>query len=832
MIFDELRRDLRFARRSLIRTPVVAVAAVVSIALGIAATTAVFGVVDASLYRPPPFERADRLVMVYVTRRIENEGPSKERWSWPRAQILAQRARSFEGVATFSSSVLALTSEGEEPEPLDAELVSSPYFGVLRVSPIIGRTFDREVDQGTASHPEIVLSNELWARRFNRDAGIAGRTVSVNGVPLKVIGVAPRGFTGLSGRAQAWIPATMAPVLSYRDYLVTNQSFISVVGRLRDDVTVARANAELALVGSEIQRAAPSASSRPATQFGVTTVSLNDARIDPATRRPLMLLLGAAACLLLLACANVAGLLVGRGVARQREIAIRVATGASRRRLVVQLLVESALLAVVGGVVGVLIAVPIAGNVMLPSAAARGTNFYGALGEFSAPRADVRVIAFCFAACVVTTFMFGLFPAFRASRVDLNRDLREGGAGAGGSRRGGRAHELIIGVETALAVVLLFGGGLLATSWKRLAETPVGFDRSHLVTFLIRPSEALYPAPKAPALIERLLRDIEQIPGVEAASVDGCFPVGTGCANSTLFIIGQPEPPRDAAPPVLRHYIGPNHFRALHVPLIRGREFTSADRAGANRVAIIKETAARRFWPNDDPIGQRVWFGGGSNFDRPDSSAEIVGIVGDVAYQHLDEHPFQPDFYTPYAQFTYATRMVVVRTRGDPLALVPVLRRAVRLADPTLALFDVKTMDERVADSWARVSYQTRLLGAFAVAALLLAATGIFAVVAHAVSERHREIGIRVALGSSPSRVIATIGRRGARPALIGLCAGLVVSLGVARLLGSVVYGVGDLDPLVILPVVGVTCVVILGATFIASRRALMIEPAEALRVS
>jgi putative ABC transport system permease protein len=826
---DALLRDLRFARRSLMRTPVVTAAAIVSIALGIAATTAVYGVVDAALLRQPPFKQPDRLVMVYRTEQTAGEAPSKERWSWPRAQLLADRAKSFDGVATFSSSVLALTSDGAEPEPLDAELISSGYFGVLAENAALGRTFGREVDQGTAAHPEIVLSFDLWQRRFGSSVAILGQRVGVNGVPLTVIGVAPRGLVGLSGRAQAWIPATMAPVISYRDYLVTAQSFISVVARLRDGVTENRANAELQFLSDEIQRAAPAASTHPSTRYGLTTTSLNDARIDPATRRPLMLLLAAAACLLLLACANVAGLLLGRAVTRQREIAIRVATGATRRRLITQLLVESALVAGAGGLLGVAIAVPLASNVVLPTAGARWSNFYGALGEFSAPGANERVIAFCFVACVVTTLAFGLFPALRASRVDLNLQLRES-AGSGGSRRTGRARRLIIVAETALAVMLLFGAGLLATSWRRLSAAHIGFDRSHLLTFLIRPSEAVYPPEKAPALVERVLREIEQVSSVESASVDGCFPVATGCANSTLFVVGRPEPSRDAAPPVYRHYVAPSHFRVLHVPLIRGREFTSADRAGSNRVAIINETAAKRFWPNEDPLGKRVWFGGGSSFDRPDSSAEIVGIVGDVAYEHLDAHPFQADFYTPYAQFTYATRWVVVRTKGDPLALVPALRRAVRRVDPTLALFDVKTMEERVNDSWARTSYQTRLLGAFAVAALLLAGTGIFAVVAHAVSERRREIGIRVALGATASQVVTTVGTHGARPAAIGLFIGLIAAMGIARMLASAVYGVGGLDPIVILSVVGTTTFVILGATLVASRRALTIAPAEALK--
>ncbi len=829
-MFGDIGRDLRFARRSLLRTPVITLAAVVSIALGIAATTSVLGVVDAALYRPPPFEQASRLMMLYATRQHDTEAPANTRWAWFRARLLAERARSFDGIATFSSSVLALTSEAADPEPLDAEMISSPYFAVLRVNPVIGRSFDPEVDEGTAAHPQIVLAFDLWQRRFGGDAGIIGRTVGVNGVLLTVIGVAPRGFNGLSGHAQGWIPATMAPAISYREYLTTDQNFISVVARLHDGVTLARANAELQLVSSEIERIAPSHVFRSPTKFGIAMMSVNDARIDPATRRPLMLLLGASLCLLLLACANVAGLLLGRAVTRQREIAIRVATGASRQRLVVQLLVESALLAGVGGGLGVLVALPAASSLMLPAAGARGSNFYGALGEFSAPHADARVIAFCFIACVMTTFAFGLFPAFRASRVDLNRDLRDGGAGVGNSQRSGRARELIIAVETALAVVLLFGGGLLAASWLRLSQTDVGFDRSHLVTFLVRPSEAVYPAPKAPVLIERVLSEIERVPGVELASVDGCFPVGTGCANSTLFIVGQPEPTRQAAPasaPPLRRAESLSGFaRATD----SRREFTSADRAGADRVAIINETAAKRFWPNEDPLGKRVWFGGGSNYDRPDSSAEIVGIVGDVAYQHLDDQPFQADFYTPYAQFTYATRMVVVRTRGDPLALVPDLRRAARRADPTLALFDVKTMDERVEESWSRVSYQTRLLGVFAIAALVLAATGIFAVVAHAVSERRREIGVRIALGATSARIMTTVGGRGARPALLGLFAGLIAAIAIARVLTSSIYGVERLDPIVILSVIGATSIVIVGATFTASRRALAIEPAEALR--
>lgn len=827
-----LTRDVRFGARSLRRVPVLSTAAVVSIALGIAATVSVFSIVDAALFRPPPLEAPGQLAIAYITRQPPGGPVGLERWSWARSRLLQRRASSFAHAATFSISVLALTSG--EPEPVNAEMVSSSYWATLRVHPQLGRAFTADEDAGTAAaagtHAVAMIADDLWRRRYGGDTAIVGKTIAINGVPLTVIGVAPAGFSGLTGRAQAWIPATVAPRLSYAGYLSTNQNFISVIARLRDGVTIGQANAELAVVGQAIQRETPSASSLPNTRFAATAVSLAEARIDPTTRRPMLLLLAAVGCLLLLSCINVAGLLLGHGVSRRREIAIRVATGASRGRVIRQLLVEALLLAAAGGTLGVLIAIPVTSRLALPPAASSGRNFFSALGEFAAPQIDLRVVSFCLVLCAVTTLGFGLLPALRVTRVDLARDLKAS-SGAGNVSPGGvTARQLIVGAETLLAVLLLFCGGVLLSSWRRLSATDVGFDRANLMTFTIRPSEVQYPPARAPLMIARVLAELQRVPGVDAASVDGCTPVAPACASSTLFILGRVQPKPDDAPPVLRHYVGPDHFRALRVPVIRGRAFNDGDRAGANRVTIISEGAARRFWPNDDPIGKRVWFGGGSSFDRPDSSAEIVGIVGDVAYQHLDEHPFQADFYTPYAQFTYATRTVLVRTRGNANAIVPELRRAVRRADPNLALFDVRTMDDRVADSWARVTYQIRLLGAFAVVALLLAGTGIFAVISQVIGDRRHEIGVRTALGATPLQVIAIVGDRGARPAFAGVVLGLGVSLSIGRLLGASVYGVRAADPTLIACVTVTAAVVILLAVYLAARRALVIQPAEALR--
>jgi putative ABC transport system permease protein len=619
----------------------------------------------------------------------------------------------------------------------------------------------------------------------------------------------------------------MAPRVSYADYLTTNQNFISVVGRLRDGATVEGARSELA----SVERQLPSRSDERNERRSATALSLNDARVDPTTRAPMLVLLGSVACLLLLACANVAGLLLGRAVGRRQEIAIRVASGASRARIVRQLLVESALLAFAGGAVGVLAAIPVTSSLGLPSAIWRGRNMYGSLGEFADPRVDVRVLLFAAGVCALTTLVFGLAPALRATRGDLVSALKDGGAGSGASSSGARfeLRQVIVGGETALATVLLVAGALLASSWLRLENTSGGFDREHLLTFLIRPSEIRYPPSKAPQLIDRVIDEIERVPGVEAASVDGCAPMSTGCANSTLFVVGRPAD-SSTAPPVLRHYVGADHFRTLRVPTIRGRVFSAADRAGSNRVAIINETAARRFWPDADPIGQRVWFGGGSNFDRPDSSAEIVGIVGDVAYQAMDDHPVQADFYTPYAQFSYASRMVLVRTRGDPAAMVPDVRHAVRAADPSLALFEVQTMNDRASGSWARITYQARIISAFAIVALLLAAVGIFAIIAHLVGDRRRDIGIRIALGASATHVLRAVGSRGARPAALGVAVGAVGALAVGRVLSSAVFGVRALDIRVLGGAAIAVMVVSVFAAWLSARRALRIEPLEALR--
>jgi predicted permease len=761
-----------------------------------------------------------------MTQRTPVEGLYRVRWSWPRFQMLSESVRSFEAVATSSNNVVTLTGVND-PEPVAIEVVSPEYLRVMGAALVAGTGFSRrEVRDATPLH-EVVLSHPVWDRRFGRASDVVGRTIALNGVTVTVAGVAEEGFAGVSGLARAWIPSTLAPLVTYDEYLTTNQNFITVIGRLQPDATMADANAELAVLGPQIHAAHPLELVTPDDRISAAAMSLRDARTDVVTRRALTLLGGGATILLLIACANVASLLLGRTASRRREIAMRLALGADRWRLVRQLLVESSVIAAAGGFAGVLAAGWAIRLIAIPPTLARGRNFYGAVGEFALPVLDARVLLFAILASATTVLVFGLLPALRAARPDLFVDLR-GGVVASGSRRHLGLREMSVSLQVALAIVLTVGCGLLIASYARLRETPLGFDPSGVLTFAIRPSEVRYPTDAAPPLIERVLAEIGRVPGVESATVDGCVPLSMQCAVGTLQIAGRPWP--GDPPPVRRHYVAPDHFRTLRIPIVRGRAFTDRDRAGQPRVVVINEEAQRRFWPADDPIGRRVWFDGAPNFGSAGEAAEIVGIVANTAYQPLDEQPTEPDFFTPFAQFTYATRMVMVRTAGDPLAQVPAIAAAVSRADADLALFDVETMDARASLSWSKRTFQTTLFGAIGSIALVLAIAGVYAVTSYFVTSRRREIGVRIALGADAVRIARTSVSQTARIGLIGGLGGLVASLGLTRLLETTLYATSAWDPIVYLVTLGVLSIALVAATFVPVRRAVKVNPIEVLR--
>ncbi len=679
--------------------------------------------------------------------------------------------------------------------------------------------------------PVTVISQALWRRRWALDPAIIGSAIRINGQSLTVVGVLPEGFHGLSGAADLWIPATMAPRITYADYLRTNQNFINVVGRLRPGVSFNAARSELAVLGASINRALPSDPDEPAEQVEATALSLNQARSDSITRRSLMILLGAVSVFLLLACANVTNLLLGRAAARKREAAVRIALGSSGARLFGSLLVENLFLTLPGTLLGVLVGWWITGHVVPPTNLLTSRNFYGSLATFDVPGFGVFELVTGLILAMVSAVLVSIPAALSAFRVDPGHGLRSGSQGIPGSPFALRRPTLrgaIVVVEAMLAVLLVVSAGLLLESFRSMQQADLGVDPANVLTFGIIPSETKVPPAEAPEYVTRVLEAMRRVPGVVSASVDGGAPL-SGSASSTLFIVGRPLPPPNQAPPIRRHYVAADHFRTLGIPLIRGRGFTARDGPGAPGVAVISETAARRFWPDQDPIGQRVWFGG-SAFTTPETAVEIVGIVGDVVYGPLERAPSRASFYTPYTQFTYASRTVFLKTVGNPSGLVPEVRRALRSVDPDVAMREVQTLEEVVNASWAGSRFTALLFGGFGIAALLLAASGIFAVLAWAVANRTREFGVRIALGADVPAVLRQVLGEGLAFPVIGMGIGLAAALGATRVLRSSLYEVTPTEPRVFVGTLGLLLVAAVVACLLPAWRATRADPMEAMR--
>jgi putative ABC transport system permease protein len=814
-------RDIRYAARVLLARPGFSIVAILTLALGIGATTTMFAVVYAALWRPVPFADPDSLAILYVTRTTPRDGLARLRWSRPVIEELKGTA-SFEAVASFTRPTVAVGGGPGTPEQIDAEIVSPPYFRILRVAPSLGRTFLDDEDGAPGAHPVVVVSDRLWRRRFDADPSLVGGSIRVNDIPLTVVGIMPAGFFGLSGKADVWIPPAMAPLATYADYLTTPQHFISVVARLRPGIGTARATAELdARRDRFVDPAGP-----PDAQWSAIAVPASEARVDPTVRRSALMLLGAATCVLLIACVNVAALMLGRGRARRREFAIRLAIGSGRRHVIRQLLAEAALLAAVAGVAGVLLAAWSIGLLAgaLPATVATFVNDYGAIASFASPRLDLRGLAFAVAITAATTVVFALAPALEASRQDLAAVLKQDDRA--GTR--GKALPALVVSEIAVAVLLLSAAALLIDSFARIASRRDGFDADRVVTFWIRPPTSRYAPADGPAIVERMLTRIEQTPGVDLAAVNRATPFIGGSRSIVLF----PDGPADAAhaPPVGRHYVSANYFRTLGIPIVAGRPLTTADRAGRPAVAVINESGARRFWPGETPIGKRVWFGTTTGpFSDREHAVEIVGVAGDVKYDGLDD-AVGADFYTSYLQFAYPDTMVMVKARGDAAALVPALRAAVAAVDSTVPIYDVMTLDDRVGTALARPRFNATVAGVFAAAALLLAALGVYGVLSYSVSMRMREMGVRVALGADAGRVVRLVVGDGMRLAIGGAGIGVAAAMAAARLMRGLLAGVAPTDPLIVAAGAIIMLAVAAVAAWLPARRASRVDPVTVLR--
>jgi len=823
-------RDVQYAVRMLARMRVAGAAAIATIALGIGVVTTMFSVVHAALFRPLPFHDPDRLAVLFLTQQTPRDGLMRQRWSWPDFVQLRQTLRSFEGVASHTPVFVNVAGGLGEPEQIDGEVVSADYWRVLGVTPIAGRTFTEE--DFSTRQPVIMISAGLWQRRFSADPSLLGRAIRIDDVPLTVVGILPEEFAGMSGKARLWIPPTMAARLTYADYLTTPQNFISVVARLHSNAVIERADAELRAIGPQL---APASGpfTQPGSVWSGTAVRLNDVRVDPLVRRSALVLFGAASCVLVIACVNVACLMLARAERRHREVAVRLAIGSSRSRIVRQLLTEGLLIAGLAGAAGVVLAIwgaKVLGRAM-PAAIPTGQNNYLAVSTLGLPSVDGGVLLFALGVTLATTLVFALMPALQASRTELVGALREGDRGNAARRP---MLNIVIASEMALAMLLLVGAGWLLDSFARIQDRRTGYDPDRVITFWVRPPVSRYPVDVGPAIVEQLLTRVQAVPGVQTAAVNRCTPF-TVCSGGLMTF---PDRPGDAANRVSvgRHYVSADYFATLGIPILAGRGLRDTDRLGTPLVAVINATGARRFWPGENAVGKRLRFPTqfGAFADQT-QSVEIVGVAGDVKYGSVDQpdDPARPDLYTSYHQFSWTDTMILVKARGAPAPLVPALRRAVASVDPSLPIDDVLNLDDRIDHAVARPRFTATLVTLFAGMALLLAAIGVYGVLSYSVSTRLREIGVRLALGADERRVALHVFADAIRPALLGAFAGLAASFAGVRLLRRIdLFGQGASAGN--LPLTGGVIVVLLlvagAAALLPARRASRVDPMVVLR--
>lgn len=821
-----LGADVRRAAVSLRRSPGFAGVALLTLALGMGATTAMFTLIQATLLRPLPFPEPDRLYMVYLTTRTPGREARPTRWSYGEFEMLLDRDLGLQDLAAFARTEFNLTGEGV-PYHVRGEVVSAGYFAVLGVPAALGRTFSAGEDGASRRAAVAVVSDELWRGALGGRGGLRGERIKVNGVAMEVIGVMPAGFKGLTGRADVWVTHAMAPEVYYPAHFTSHQHFLSVVGRLRAGQTVEAVESALESLGPLLVERF-GAQHQGEARWGATLRALGSERIDPVVRRSSLVLFGAAFLVLMIASANLAALLLSRGLARQHEMAIRRALGSSRARLVREALIESGLLGLSGGALGLLL------TLWLTQV---GASFLSArlatrqLSQFATVSVDGSVLLFTAIVSLATGVVFGLGPALQASRADVDMTLR-GGARAGPAMLGRRwpgAFAVLVVSEFALALVLLVGASLMLETLDNLRAREPGFDPEGVVTFRIQPPLATYSSEQGPALLESVLGAVSGIQGVRSASVGPCAPLMTTCAWREVRLPLEVDPGATVWPSFRRHYVGPDFLRTLGIPLLRGRWLTDGDRQGSPNVTAVNRRAAETLWPGEDPIGKRVVLGTGE-FMSPDSTAIVVGVVANVRYGTAEE-PIGLDIYTSYHQFSRAFTYVMVKSDLSLSTLVPELRRAIREVDPDLPIYDVATMGSRASSALARPRFTGFLLASFAALALVLAGLGIYGVMSELVSRRRRELGVRMAIGADRSILIRYIVGRGATLALAGVSLGVVGAVVLARVLESQLWGVSSTDGLVLAGAATFLLTVGLVAVLIPATRAARVDPVVVLRI-
>jgi putative ABC transport system permease protein len=811
-MMETLLQDIRYGARVLARHRGFTAVAVLTLALGIGANTAIFSVVNELLLRPLPFRDAERLVMLWE---ISSEGRHQNTTSRANFRAWSEQSTAFEGMAAFSDQRLNLTGDGD-PEEVSTQFSTPELFRVLGVDPILGRGITQE-DARPGAPDVAVLSYGLWQRRFGGDSRVVGKPIMLNGAPHIVIGVLPAGFQWhIRKRSGTGRPAEVWTVLSMpTEGPATRGRFLSAVARLKPGVSLQQAEAEMKTIAARLEQDAPMYNKGSSAEV----IPLREQFVGNV-RPALLILLGAVGFVLLIACANVANLMLARAAAREKEIALRTALGAHRLRIVRQLLTESLLLALLGSLLGLGLAWW--GTKALVAISPRDLVNLQGVGI------NLTVLAWTMAVSLATGVIFGLAPALEATRLNLNDALKEGGKGAGGQgTRSRRLRSALVVAEVALALVLLVSAGLLVKSFARLRKIDAGFNTENVLTMVVRLPDGKYKEEQQMvAFFRQATERIGALPGVRSVGMVNFLPLYGGLGSNTGFSVeGRPVLPPGEGPGTNVRVSDPGYFSAMGIPLLRGRNFTDLEASEARHVVLISESLARQHFPGEDPIGKRISV---EMFEKPNPT-EIIGIVGDVRYDSLTDEA-EPTVYFPHPELTYEFMTLVIRTAGDPAEMAPAVRGELRAIDSDQPVSDVRTMNQVMADTVSRARFNTLLLGLFAGLATLLAAVGIYGVMNYSVTLRTHEIGIRMALGAQPGQVLLLILRQGLLLTLIGIGIGLGGALALTRLMSGLLFGVETTDLATFAAIVLLLAVVSLIACFIPARRATRVDPLIGLR--
>lgn len=812
-VFETLLQDVRYGVRMLTKHKAFTAVAVITLALGIGANTAIFSVVNELLLRPLVYRDAERIVMLWE---VTPEGRRQNTTSRANFRAWRDQSSSFTQMAAFTDQRFNLTGDGE-PEELSVQMATPEIFKVLGVDPLLGRTFLAE-DDGAGKTPVAVLSYALWQRRFGGQPSVAGQPITLNGETFTIIGVMPASFqfhikhrSGTGRPAELWtiLPMPIGPGANDRG------RFLSVVARLKDGVAVEQAGAELRTIEARLSDEVPQFNKN----YSAEVLPLRE-QFFGSVRRPLWLMLGAVGFVLLIACANVANLLLSLATSREKEIALRAALGARRGRIVRQLLTESLLLALLGSALGLGFAW--LGIKALVAISPRDLISLQSVGL------NVSVLLWTLGVSLLTGIIFGLAPALHISRLNLNDSLKEGGksesAQAGGSRR---LRSALVVSEIALAVVLLASAGLLIKSFVRLQQVDRGFNTDNILTMVVRLPDAGYS--KDPQIVNFFVQAMERIrslPGVRSAGVINFLPLYGGLGSATGFKIeGRPEPPPGQGPSTDVRVVDAGYFETMGIPLLRGRNFSNLELREPRRVILINEALARKHFANEDPIGKRLDV---AMFENP-IWCEVIGVVGNVRYDSLiDESP--PAVYFAHPDLAYSFMTLVIRTDGDPASIAPSVQREIRGLDSNQPVSDVRTMDQVMSEWVSRSRFNTLLLGLFAALATLLSAVGIFGVMNYSVALRTRELGLRLAVGAQPRQVLMLVLKQGLLLTVLGVAVGLAASLALTRLLSGLLFGVEAFDLSTFTTISLLLMFVSLLACYLPARRAMRIDPLRALR--